>query len=156
MAKVLLFKSGSLENVTVPNPESIDPNNTTIVSAIIEELKNINKKLDQIEDSINGEVDYYDEDESSCNCEECDNSCNTQGADAYNLPEYFDFSTALDCLKEDCKVKRVHWDSYLVITNATIDDVTSSVLAYYDKANRMNELYTPSQDDLLAEDWCLE
>lgn len=138
------FECGSPEClekcVTVPKPKSVDPAKTDLASAVLDELKNINRRLDSLEKSLNSS-------------EPCEYS---EPVTVDPKSKYFDFSVALDQIKNGNKVTRVNKQgAFIEAANVVIDSETSSSLVHYDPSTRFREVYNPTQDDLFATDWTL-
>lgn len=108
-------------------------------------------KLDSVLDLLNNES----LDSNGCDCEYGDD------LDRLIEEEYqvgnFGFEMALVALKDNKKLRRPHWQSgeFIEIQSIAINHESSQAIVRYEPSTRFHEVYSPSQDDLLATDWDL-
>lgn len=79
-------------------------------------------------------------------------------ANHYGYKINMSFSEALIKLKEDCRVKRKDWDSYLKLGNEEVPQILYEILTKEQKDLLYNFIkdgkpYTITKEDILAEDW---
>lgn len=79
-------------------------------------------------------------------------------ANHYGYKINMSFSEALIKLKEDCRVKRKDWDSYLKLGNEEVPQILYETLTKEQKDLLYNFIkdgkpYTITKEDILAEDW---
>lgn len=67
--------------------------------------------------------------------------------------DFFDFSYALECLKQEERVSRENWGKgfYLYALPKLLNEKTNNWLVF--STPNGEEVYSPSQEDLVAENW---